>query len=867
MNAEQWTRLRELFHEALDRDAEGRAALLSDLADEDPGVRAELESLLSRSPMPGFLEQPFSVETEAEFEVDHQLGAYRIVRELGRGGMGIVFEAVREEDGISQPVAIKVLRAPLLDREYARQFRQERQALSQLEHPNIARLLDWGETPARRAFLVIEFVRDAVPIDEYCSINQLSRRRVLELFLAVCDAVSHAHRHLVVHRDIKPANVMVTKDGWVKLLDFGIAKLLDPARDTTATLLRRMTPDYASPEQLSGAPITTASDVYSLGVLLHELLTGQLPKNGVLARSLRGDIENILLKALAAEPEQRYKSVDAFSRDLQNRIRGRPVEARGYARWYLISTFVRRHRGALAAALITVLSLGIGTGIAAWKANEASVQYRSAQERAKDLQEISRSLIFELHDAIAGLQGSEPALQELVRVAQRYLNKLNLELPDDDSVQFDVAAAYIRLAQIEQHSFAKNLGNQGALENFEKAVEVLRKSWIRHPLDVEIGRRLFESATAVADLESDPGHALIGLNSFAKMANDLDLAHPQDRRAICSAAAVHQERSRLLLGIGEYTAAQADALQAIQLGQQAMSIGQVAPLFGNSAESIDSLFALRDFTEAVHLGDETNTAESIDILRQLGDSYVLSAQAAANMGDLQRANETIKTARAYVIKGLVADPAIVALKRTTYVLDRQESEVSLALGNLALAEKESTDSLRLATEMGTVNSRSFEGKRDLAIAHRQKGRVLMKQGRSIEAINHFQSAITLYSQMDSSVWGYRAEKAAALDELGMAFVAAQETQRAGTLFRQSLDLSQQPGENIELMRECARAYRGVAFATPSKERSVESLRRSLEYWAMLRRQSPEDRSALIEQSATESALQTLLESDGMRPAR
>jgi serine/threonine-protein kinase len=409
---ERWNEVKKVLEEALDRPAAERAAFLTSTCGEDDDLHREVESLLaSEDELGDFIETPiFQIHAErAQPLVQGQiLGAYRILREIGHGGMGSVYLAERADDEFRKTVALKVIRRGMDTDEIVRRFRSERQILANLDHPNIARLLDGGTTDDGRPYFVMERV-EGQPIDRYCDAHGLSVQDRLELFRTVCGAVHFAHQNLVVHRDLKPGNILVTADGTPKLLDFGIAKLLGPGQPEgafTSLGLRPMTPEYASPEQVSGGPITTASDVYSLGVLLYLLLSGRSPygpaagdpeslaraicevdpakpssvvgraltterRGGAaeptspdartLRRRLAGDLDNIVSMALRKEPARRYASVEQLSADLQRHLDGLPVIARRDTLGYLTAKFVGRHKlGVTAAAAILLLIVGSG---------------------------------------------------------------------------------------------------------------------------------------------------------------------------------------------------------------------------------------------------------------------------------------------------------------------------------------------------------------------------------------------------------------------------------------------------------------------------------------------------------------------------
>lgn len=377
---ERWDEINPLLKSALDLPMAGRQALLAEVTTRDPDLGALLERLVAHgssssdcveSPAPGLVESAFG--RDADLAPGLIVGRWAIVRRRARGGMATVYEAERADGAYEQRVALKVLRRGLDTDDLVARFLTERQILSSLSHPHIARLLDGGSTDDGRPFLVMELV-DGQPITTWAETHRLDVRRRLELFLGVADAVHGAHRQLVVHRDIKPSNVLVDADGRVRLLDFGIAKLLEGNPDVTATGARALTPGYASPEQVRGDPITTASDVYQLGLLLHQLLTGRRPEPGRpparpsrvareegkadLARRLAGELDLIIGTALRHEPEARYASADEFAADVRRHLRGLPVQAHPESAGYRLQKFAGRHPLVVPAVVAAVLALG-----------------------------------------------------------------------------------------------------------------------------------------------------------------------------------------------------------------------------------------------------------------------------------------------------------------------------------------------------------------------------------------------------------------------------------------------------------------------------------------------------------------------------
>ena len=411
------------------------------VAGEDPAVRAEVESLLlAAHASVGFLDAPQHAvpdDTVRDAALGMRLGAWTLTRVIGRGGMGEVYEAMRADQDFEQKVAIK-----LLQREAAGQlerFQAERQILARLDHAGIARLYDGGITVDQRPYMVMEYV-EGLSITEYCAQRLAGLEVGLDLFVQVCDAVAYAHRNLIVHRDLKPSNILVTAGGTVKLLDFGIAKLLDPllAR-MTQVAVAPMTPICAAPEQLSGGPITTATDVYALGLLLFELLAGSHPwmTSGTLmiktlravmqraapqasrsaeanpdaplpARLLRGDLDAIIAKALRTEPAHRYATVESLKLDVERALRGEPVDAREGARLYYVGHILRRYRWAVAATAAIVISLAGGLSLAAWQAHRVAIERDNARRDASREEAVRYSLTRLFRTAISE-QGAQPA--------------------------------------------------------------------------------------------------------------------------------------------------------------------------------------------------------------------------------------------------------------------------------------------------------------------------------------------------------------------------------------------------------------------------------------------------------------------------
>jgi eukaryotic-like serine/threonine-protein kinase len=542
MKAERWRQVEELLEAALEREPAERGPLLERACAGDADLRREVESLLAHSASAeDFIEAPafvFAADLIADLPEEklenRQFGPYKILRELGRGGMGSVFLAERSDGEFQQKVALKLVRRGFAAADLVRRFRRERQILASLNHPNIARLLDGGVSADGEPFLAMEYV-EGTRIDDYCDRRDLPTGERLRLFIEVCRGVAYAHQNLVVHRDIKPSNILVTEDGVPKLLDFGIAKLLDPENggEHTQTELRAFTPDYASPEQVGGKQITTASDVYSLGVLLRDLLggarTSQPPRafpGGWLSRtfgrtaetnapdaragggerdkSVRpnlagGELGNIVAMARHEDPARRYASAGQLAEDIQRYLDGRPVRAQPDSLAYRAGKFVRRNRAAVTAAAVVVVALVAGLALALWQAGVARRERDRAERRFNDVRQLSNALLTDIAPKIERLEGSTGARQALVAQSLKYLDSLAGESADDLVLQAELAAAYEQVGGLQGDTRRPNLSDfRGAIVSLEKAQQIRRRLLEVNPNDAENRRLLADNLRLLA---------------------------------------------------------------------------------------------------------------------------------------------------------------------------------------------------------------------------------------------------------------------------------------------------------------------------------------------------------------------------------
>jgi tetratricopeptide (TPR) repeat protein/tRNA A-37 threonylcarbamoyl transferase component Bud32 len=551
MNPERWQKVKEILDAALDLDPEERAGFVAQACEGEPEVEGEVVSLLkSHGDAGDFLENtPHSLDITlaesgpADLRIGRVIGAYRLEQLLGQGGMGAVYRAVRDDGEFHMQVAIKVVRHSMISEFLLRRFRIERQILARLNHPNIARLLDGGITRDGVPYLVMEYV-EGVPIHTYCRMRQLTTGARIRLFQKVCDAVHYAHQNLIVHSDIKPGNVLVTANGEPKLLDFGIAKLLDPdfSGGMTVTIgVRPMTPAYASPEQLRGEAITTASDVYSLGVFLYELLTEKRPyeidtasvdevlrlisskdpaRPSVAAagqRRLDADLDNIVLKAMHREPGRRYQSAEQLSADLQRHLDGNPVLARPDSLSYRAAKFARRHRSLAVAAAVVLITLVGGIAATLREASIANRERLRAERRFEEMRKMANSIIFDLDERLATLPGTVEVRSLLLRRSLEYLDSMSQESAGDEKLQRELAMAYVHMGDVQGHPRMANVGSTSdALNSYRKALAIYEQISAAHQHEPEYQQELANIYVRMANVLKVAGDYAGGMEMDGK---------------------------------------------------------------------------------------------------------------------------------------------------------------------------------------------------------------------------------------------------------------------------------------------------------------------------------------------------------------
>jgi serine/threonine protein kinase/tetratricopeptide (TPR) repeat protein len=773
--------IRSLFDAAVERPAEERAAFLDDACAGDAALRNELDLLMAARERAGsFLEGPIS-PAAGDLPIalaGQRIGPYEIVREIGSGGMGSVFLAIRADDQYRKQVAIKLVHAGIDRDELVRRFWLERQILATLEHPNIARLIDGGTTGSGQPYVVMDYV-EGVPIDRYCDRHALSITDRLRLFQTVCGAVEYAHQNLIVHRDLKPANILVTQDGVPKLLDFGIAKLLrpDPAFDSpamTVTGVHLMTPEYASPEQVRSEPIGTYTDVYTLGVLLYELLTGHPPygfqnlgtqeiarviceqepvKPSVivgraqesrpgsdrlptttpasiaatregrperLRRRLEGDLDVVVLTALRKEASRRYASVRQLSEDIGRHLDGMPVHARKDTLLYRSGKFVRRHRLAVAATILMIVTLAGGivatvreARIAGRQRHEAEIQRARAERRFNDVRRLANSFLFEFDSAIASLPGSTPARRLVVSKALEYLDNLARESAGDAALQRELAAAYDKVGDVQGNYFVANLGDvKGSIASYQKAYAIRTALLKTNPTDPGTDRLIAVSLRNLGDGAfgaGDPAAAVTRYGEAASIGDRLLAASPNDEAIQREVAESNQRLCTTLMLTG-------DVRGTITRCQRYAAV----------AESL----LRKSPADPKLLQARASNATS------LGNALLMD-------GRLQEARESLKTAEAWFDDVLKQDPNNAAARRGQAVSRTRLANTLSALGDTAGAVATYQLAVDGLQALVRADPQSARFKTDLTYALLRRVNLLLKAGRPAEARRSASAGLSL----------------------------------------------------------------------------------------------------------------------------
>ncbi|MFN7934680.1 MAG: protein kinase [Bryobacteraceae bacterium] len=748
----QYARLRELFDQALAMEESRRRAWLESLPGEDSALAPMLGELIASHQQ----EEPAPASVVSPGEV---MGPYRLERLLGQGGMGSVFLATREDGAFRKQVALKVMRFAGGSHEFQWRFARERQILASLDHPSIGRILDGGTSTSGVPYLVMEYV-DGLPIDRYCEQEQPSVEERIRMFLHVCAAVQFAHQKLIVHRDLKPGNILVEKSGQPKLLDFGVSKALESGDTGGGETIAFGTPRYASPEQLRGAPPSTAADVYSLGVILYELLTGKWPYgkepaglletvdiisseeplapseiarrsgDGRLCRKLRGDLDHILTKAVERQVAERYGSAEELRLDLERYLDGKPVLARGNALAYRARKFVHRHKAAFAVAALLTASLAGGiystmrqARIAMQQAeearrqrteaermaSEAQVQRSNAEARASDLHDLARSLLFELHDGIRHLAGATPARQVLLEKTRGYLEALARQAAGNAALQEELAEVYDRMGDLESTMYLAGK-NPNALRTFQEALAIREGLAKMQPEEPRHARGVVYARMKLGDGYWSAGDTNRAVEWFRRALREAAVVAPKDAKL--AGMATHR-----LCNLFPLLGKTAEGLEACR-----QSLRHAEPYYAAHKADRDMQYllvlthsnlgnvlrlqgkteeGLTHFRRSMELCKDLVQAQPANALARAaaGTTGIYAAAALERLRDFQTAAPAYAEAIAAMKASHEIDASDLRVAKTLAFALTRQAQGLVSMGDRAGAERSMADSLRLHKEL------------------------------------------------------------------------------------------------------------------------------------------------------------------------
>lgn len=742
---EEYQKLKEVFNEAFEMDPAEREGFLKNA---DTGMRIEVEKMLDAIDSEAFETNAFE-----HLEIDkipERIGSFRIRREIGRGGMGSVYEGTRTTDDFTQRAAVKVIRSGMSNATILRRFRSEQKILASLEHANIARFLDGGTTAEGLPYYAMEFV-DGKPIVDHVRDNGLNHREIVDIFRQVCWAVSYAHSQLVVHRDLKPSNILVDKTGTPKLLDFGIAKVLeaDDTGDGTATQLGMMTPQYASPEQIRGEKVSTASDVYSLGMILHELLYDSLPyvtdkktyaeiieivsherpvKQTTTRPRRNDDLYRIVSKALHRDLGRRYASVESLSDDLRRWLSGLPVSARPESVRYRFTKFIQRNRIAAIASALVFISLVTGIVIAAWQARRAEEQRILAERRFAEVRNLANNVVFKYHDEIAKLDGSTSLREMLVSDALTYLDTLAGDATGDAGLQRELALAYLKLGDVQGRLYAANTGNtEGSIASYEKAVGLLESAHQLESGDTEI----------ISDLLTAYDSLLFGLNRVPLSETRKEELLKRSGESLEKLVAADPANTQVMIKLVNHH---------IRSGDASGNRGDMTGLERKLAEHLKALpVALR--LESVNDNDRVRLQTIARTYQRLGTDYMWLGEEWLSKGDNAAAESFFQQGIPFHEKMITYAERVAALEPNATEARRLRIAANSSIAELLSATTRKVDaleyvqkSLKLAEEGKAADPDNREAEMELGNIYDILGKVRQRSGDGEIAIRDYERA-------------------------------------------------------------------------------------------------------------------------------
>ncbi len=790
MNSERWHKVKEIFNEAVELKADERKQFLDEAIGRDEEMRVELEKLLASDAEARTTFNRFSV-IPAE-KIKDKIGNYQIIKKIGEGGMGAVYLAERAD--IHQKVALKIIRHGADSDMILRRFRREQEILAALEHPNIARLLDVGISTDNVPFLAMEYV-EGVDLTTFSHEQNLSVNEKLNLFRKVCEAVAYAHSRLVVHRDLKPSNIIVNQKGEPKLLDFGISKLISETETEekgTVTSFGMLTPNYASPEQFRGETVSTATDVYSLGVILYELLTDRLPydvnsrrldevakivcetnppkpseafsrqpsvvsieqsaddkltdENKVITNEnqskthpkskiqnpklLRGDLDNIILKALRKEPERRYSSVEKLSDDLRRHLDGLPVTARPDTFSYRAEKFVTRNRAAVFAGLIIFLTLIGGIAATSWQAVRAERQRALAEKRFGEVRQLANNVVFKYHDEIANLQGATKVRETLITDGLQYLDSLAQEAGDDATLSSELGAAYLRIGNIQGGAYQGNTGDTAAaIGSYGKALTLFENLAKNNSADDKTKAQLSETHKKLGFALRKAGDKTANehFKTAVALNEELLAAHPNDNAQKIQSAQAYVNLCRVLpksLAAGESVET---CRRALPLLQEVYAQTPDDKALLSEMQTTDNTLGIQFGMMADAVDKETEAAKSKELYRNAADYF----RDAAN-----------------IVEKLVAiEPTNAIYQRSLFATRLNESTARLNSGESEAALQIQMQILANAEKEAAADSDNVQARQDVASTLTQIGLTHTERKDFSTAYVNFKKASALLEQL------------------------------------------------------------------------------------------------------------------------
>ena len=842
MEPDRWAEVKRIVTHCLEENPQTPDSRIQEACGGDAALAAEVRSLLSSySGMGEFLTTSVIDRLNSEPEPGDRMGPYEIRSLIGEGGMGRVYLAARVTD-FEKPVAIKLVKRGMDTELILRRFRTEQQILARLEHPGIARLLDGGVAGDGRPYLVMEHV-EGVPITQYCAEHAISVRERLQLFRAVCSAVHYAHQNLVIHRDLKPGNILVTNQGVPKLLDFGIAKLLEPDAGTTLTMPGVMTPECASPEQARGEAVTTATDVYALGVLLYQILTGEKPyefasrsageiarvvckiepKPPSTVRPMARDLDKIVLKAMHKQPARRYASVEQFADDLERYLGGLPVRARKDSFGYRASKFLVRHKVSVAVMAAVALALLAALVLAV---REAQI----ARRRFNDLRSLANSLIYEVHDSIKSLPGSTPARKVIVDRALTYLNRLAQDARGDAGLQREVAAAYERVGEVQGKFVDNSLGDtEGALRSFQKALDIRRRLAARSDWHDQLALAQDYRRIAIQyNGKEDGGATRLAVEQAIAVCLQLQAARPGELEVLQELASEYVVAGNMWFKpSAEETAWRVDAYRkAIAASESALPLkpDDESTLrtysyslrgLGSMLEKSDPNSALAYYRRELEIARKLY-AKSADVL--YGRDSALSLEDIASvfdgLGDFAQAARYAKQALGMFQELVRLDPRNATIRASLAIAYANTADYLSKSGDTVTATEYATSALGIMRAQSASDPKNIYYKRKVAELAQVKGRILMLAHQPAAALKSFADSRAVYVSLSqdspASVY-YLGTAALVTEKMGEAATLLGDFGLAASYFREALQTAE-PGMSERPMDGDANATAAGAYS-------------------------------------------------------